>query len=139
MAAATRFLMRRPTAIFLNASRLDYDKALDSFNLDEAILSVFDKPWANYVRGVVHFLLAQGVAVCGADLALTGNVPQGAGRRHPVGDTPPPHLAREQVRHSNIEVLLRLRAPDHLGMQPETSRKGAETGICSSSTPRSLK
>ncbi|KAL7513089.1 hypothetical protein ACHAXN_010341 [Cyclotella atomus] len=29
MAAATRFLMRRPTAIFLNASRLDYDKALD--------------------------------------------------------------------------------------------------------------
>eukprot|EP00956_Cyclotella_meneghiniana_P020047 scaffold34948_cov74-Cyclotella_meneghiniana.AAC.1 len=27
--AATRFLMRRPTAIFLNASRLDYDKALD--------------------------------------------------------------------------------------------------------------
>jgi glycerate dehydrogenase len=28
-AAATRILMRRPTAIFLNASRLDYDKALD--------------------------------------------------------------------------------------------------------------
>ena len=28
-AAATRFLMRRPTAIFLNSSRLDYDKALD--------------------------------------------------------------------------------------------------------------
>ena len=28
-AAATRLLMRRPTAIFLNASRLDYDKALD--------------------------------------------------------------------------------------------------------------
>lgn len=27
--AATRFLMRRPTAIFLNASRLDYDGALD--------------------------------------------------------------------------------------------------------------
>lgn len=28
-ATATRLLMRRPTAIFLNASRLDYDKALD--------------------------------------------------------------------------------------------------------------
>ena len=29
MAAATRYAMRRPTAIFLNASRLDYDKKLD--------------------------------------------------------------------------------------------------------------
>uniref|UniRef100_A0A7S2L9B2 Glycerate dehydrogenase n=1 Tax=Skeletonema marinoi TaxID=267567 RepID=A0A7S2L9B2_9STRA len=34
-AAATRILMRRPTAIFLNASRLDYDKALDFSRLQK--------------------------------------------------------------------------------------------------------
>eukprot|EP00985_Skeletonema_marinoi_P024221 scaffold16727_cov133-Skeletonema_marinoi.AAC.1 len=33
--AATRILMRRPTAIFLNASRLDYDKALDFSRLQK--------------------------------------------------------------------------------------------------------
>ena len=35
IAAATRFLMRRPTAIFLNASRLDYDSACDFTRLSE--------------------------------------------------------------------------------------------------------
>lgn len=57
----------------------DYEKALDSFNLDEAILSVSDKPWANYVRGVVCMLQKEGHALRGADVAITGNVPQGAG------------------------------------------------------------
>ena len=35
MYAATRFLMRRPTAIFLNAARLDYDKALNFTHLSK--------------------------------------------------------------------------------------------------------
>lgn len=34
-AAATRILMRRPTAIFLNAARLDYDKALNFSRLSD--------------------------------------------------------------------------------------------------------
>lgn len=34
-AAATRFLMRRPTAIFLNSARLDYDKALNFSRLSD--------------------------------------------------------------------------------------------------------
>lgn len=35
--------------------------------------------WANYIRGVVKFLLARGYQFTGVDIAVTGNVPQGAG------------------------------------------------------------
>ena len=58
---------------------LDYADQLDEFSLDTPIVPREDAPWANYVRGVVQMLLAHGVALGGADLALVGNVPQGAG------------------------------------------------------------
>jgi len=58
---------------------VDYGHALDEFSLDEPIVSRPDAPWANYVRGVIHMLSTQGLALVGADLAITGNVPQGAG------------------------------------------------------------
>ena len=57
----------------------DYGGQLDEFSLDEPITVRADAPWANYVRGVVKMLLAQGLALQGADLAVAGNVPQGAG------------------------------------------------------------
>jgi len=58
---------------------LDYADQFDEFSLDTPIVPSEDAPWANYVRGVVQMLLAHGVALGGADLALVGNVPQGAG------------------------------------------------------------
>jgi galactokinase len=53
--------------------------AQDEFLLDAAITPRADAPWANYVRGMVQSLLADGLALQGADLAIAGNVPQGAG------------------------------------------------------------
>ncbi len=58
---------------------LDCADQLDEFSLDAPIVPREDAPWANYVRGVVQMLLAHGVALGGADLAIAGNVPQGAG------------------------------------------------------------
>jgi len=58
---------------------LDYAGQLDEFSLDAPIVPREDAPLANYVRGVVQMLLAHGVGLDGADLALAGNVPQGAG------------------------------------------------------------
>jgi galactokinase len=55
----------------------DYGDAIDEFRLDAPIAARADAQWANYVRGVV--LLARGVALRGAELAISGNVPQGAG------------------------------------------------------------
>jgi galactokinase len=57
----------------------DYGDATDEFRLDAPIEPRADAQWANYVRGVVKMLLARGLPLHGADLAVTGNVPQGAG------------------------------------------------------------
>ena len=58
---------------------VDYQHAIDEFGLDGLIEPRPDAPWANYVRGVVKMLLLQGHVLAGADLAIAGNVPQGAG------------------------------------------------------------
>jgi galactokinase len=57
----------------------DYGAEVDEFRLDQPILPLAAGSWPNYVRGVVKYLLAKGLPLQGADLALTGDVPQGAG------------------------------------------------------------
>ncbi|KAB7693057.1 galactokinase [Plesiomonas shigelloides] len=58
---------------------VDYGNALDEFDLTQEIAFQHDKMWANYIRGVVKCLLARGLQFTGADIAVSGNVPQGAG------------------------------------------------------------
>ena len=58
---------------------VDYDDELDEFHLDQEIEFVEGKMWTNYIRGVVKFLRVRGFEFSGADIAVTGNVPQGAG------------------------------------------------------------
>jgi galactokinase len=59
---------------------LDQGEALDEFSLDAPITPRGeDAAWANYVRGMVQALLQAGFSLVGADLVITGNVPQGAG------------------------------------------------------------
>jgi galactokinase len=60
----------------------DYGDRLDEFRLDAPILPLTghaDLGWANYVRGMVKALLDDGWPLRGAELAVAGNVPQGAG------------------------------------------------------------
>jgi galactokinase len=57
----------------------DYDNQEDLFSLDDPILSSKTLPWANYVRGVVKHLLQRNKEFSGADMVISGNVPQGAG------------------------------------------------------------
>jgi galactokinase len=58
---------------------VDYDNVQDSFDITTTIKPTEDKLWANYMRGVVHFLKEKGYQMGGADIAITGNVPLGAG------------------------------------------------------------
>ncbi len=51
----------------------------DEFVLDKPITPSVEEPWSNYVRGVAHALIQQGLSLVGADLAISGNVPKGAG------------------------------------------------------------
>ncbi len=57
----------------------DYDNETDEFSLDAPILAVEHPQWANYVRGVVKHLQKRDASFGGADLVISGNVPQGAG------------------------------------------------------------
>jgi galactokinase len=58
---------------------VDYGNETDQFDITEDITFQQDKMWANYIRGVVKGLLARGYQFSGADIAVSGNVPQGAG------------------------------------------------------------
>lgn len=58
---------------------VDYGNVQDEFDLTQEIAFQHDKMWANYIRGVVKCLLARGFQFTGADIAVSGNVPQGAG------------------------------------------------------------
>jgi len=58
---------------------VDYDNVQDSFVVNQEIKPTEDKLWANYMRGVVHFLKEKGYSLGGADIAITGNVPLGSG------------------------------------------------------------
>lgn len=57
----------------------DYHNDYDEFNLDQEITFLPEKMWANYIRGVVKFLLKRDFIFDGCDIAVSGNVPQGAG------------------------------------------------------------
>ena len=57
----------------------DLGEARNSFRLDEPILPDPAAPWSNYVRGMASLLKAEGLDLPGADVAIVGDMPQGAG------------------------------------------------------------
>jgi len=58
---------------------VDYSNEQDEFSLDCDIESHPTQLWSNYVRGVINHLQLRGHVFKGANLAIAGNVPQGAG------------------------------------------------------------
>ncbi len=57
---------------------LDYNGEIDEFLLSQNIVPT-TQVWSNYVRGVVKHLKLQDYEFSGADIVISGNVPQGAG------------------------------------------------------------
>ncbi|WP_145544048.1 galactokinase [Yersinia frederiksenii] len=57
----------------------DYENKQDIFSLDAPIVPHPEYRWADYVRGVVKHLQLRHADFGGADLVISGNVPQGAG------------------------------------------------------------
>jgi len=58
---------------------LDWDNERDEFAINAEISFHREQMWSNYIRGVVHELKRLNFPVRGCNLAVTGNVPQGAG------------------------------------------------------------
>ena len=57
----------------------DWGGETDTFDVSAPLAPQPQMPWANYVRGVFDTFRRQGHALQGAQLAIAGNVPQGAG------------------------------------------------------------
>ncbi|MCX8670577.1 galactokinase [Gilliamella sp. B2865] len=58
---------------------VDYNNEQDQFLLNPSIEKHPNYQWANYVRGVIQYIVKYSENIRGVDLAISGNVPQGAG------------------------------------------------------------
>ena len=57
----------------------DVGDARDQFNLELPLERNIEQPWADYVRGMMSGLQNAGYALSGANIAIAGNLPKGAG------------------------------------------------------------
>ncbi len=74
---ATRVVAAARNDRNVNVIAMDYGNKRNCFRLDDIPFDQSDR-WSNYVRGVLR-ALQKHHAIGGADLLITGNVPQGAG------------------------------------------------------------
>ncbi len=58
---------------------VDFENEYNEFDLSKPLEFDHATLWINYVRGVLDCLLKRGFQFTGADLVISGNVPQGAG------------------------------------------------------------
>ncbi len=49
------------------------------FGIDQGYCNDATQPWSNYIRAVTQVLIDEGHGLCGADLFVSGDIPQGAG------------------------------------------------------------
>jgi len=104
---------------------VDYGNEVDEFDLTQEITFQPDKMWANYIRGVVKYLLERGYQFSGADISVSGNVPQGAGLSSSA--------ALEVVIGQTFKVLFNLEISQEEialnGQQAENQFVGCNCGI----------
>jgi galactokinase len=75
----TMVAVRQRDDRMINIVAGDLDGARTSFALDTPILPDASAPWSNYVRGMASLLQAEGLDLPGVDMAILGDMPQGAG------------------------------------------------------------
>ncbi len=75
----TRVAVRARDDSVFTVAAADFGGAIDKFHSTSAIGKSDENPWANYIRGVVVEMRRSGFSLAGADLAVAGNVPIGAG------------------------------------------------------------
>jgi galactokinase len=75
----TMVAIRKREDRVVNIIAEDLEGARNSLRLDQPILPDAESPWSNYVRGMIALMQQDGFALPGADIAILGNMPQGAG------------------------------------------------------------
>lgn len=104
---------------------VDYGDESDAFDLASTIVPRKDRLWANYVRGVVKHLLDAGHIFSGADLAISGNVPQGAG----LSSSASLEVATGQFFNSLYSLNISPTDLARIGQQAENQFVGCNCGI----------
>ena len=74
----TRILFRKRNDDHVIVHSLHYPGERDEFSVDGEI-SHGDSQWGNYIRAVAYVFKRQGHKLCGVDLLIDSNVPQGSG------------------------------------------------------------
>ncbi len=70
---------RRREDALVRVLGIDINLQCNHFSLNQPVAHQAEMPWANYVRGMLNELQTLGLVFTGVDMAITGNVPQGAG------------------------------------------------------------
>lgn len=109
----------------INVVALDYDNQTDVYDLSKPIEPHPEYDWANYVRGVVQLLQARGLPIRGTDLAVCGNIPQGAG----VSSSAALEVAVGQIFKALYQLPLSQQDLALIGQQAENEFVGCQCGI----------
>jgi len=103
----------------------DQGGQVDRFNLADPIVPVSSHAWANYVRGTLAAMQADGIVLKGADLAIAGNVPLGAGLSSSAALETAVATALEQ----RLGVALEAGRKARFGQRAEHEFAGCQCGI----------
>lgn len=104
---------------------LDYDNQTDTFDLAKPITKHPNYDWANYIRGVVKTISDKGLDIGGADLAVCGNIPQGAG----VSSSAALEVVIGQTFTAMYDLALSQQDLALIGQQAENDFVGCQCGI----------
>ena len=104
---------------------VDYDGEEDEFDLGKPIQPRKNLLWANYVRGVTKHLLEAGHRLGGANLVISGNVPQGAG----LSSSASLEVATGQFFKSLFDLAISPTEIAQIGQRAENLFVGCNCGI----------
>ncbi len=76
---ATMIAVRKRNDDIVEVVAADFEDAGDRFDLKTPLERNLKQPWADYVRGMISALQKEGHALSGAQIAIAGNLPKGAG------------------------------------------------------------
>jgi galactokinase len=114
---------RDDNQIFVVAA--DRTGQVNTFDLKTKINQDPAMPWSNYIRGVAWGLLEKGYNLRGANLVVSGNIPQGAG----LSSSAALEMAAGAALASSSGLEIDGRALALIGQRAENGFVGVQTGI----------
>ncbi|NAW66878.1 galactokinase [Photobacterium halotolerans] len=104
---------------------IDYQGELNTFDLSQPLAFDKDCLWVNYIRGVIDCLQSRGCALGGIDIAISGNVPQGAG----LSSSAALEVVIGQTFNALFDLSLTQQEIALIGQQAENQFVGCNCGI----------